>query len=184
MINQKYSKVKFSEIELDDEFDHCKFIDCDFVHAEIRKTVFSNCRFCHCDLTMTKFFSSLRDVQFEECKMMGTDFSHINRFSGGFEFRACMLRYCSFIALKLKATRFRKCQIVECYFDDSDMKESVFDDCDLSGTSFDRVNLEKADFSSSYNYSINPLLSRLKKTIFSQNGLRGLVSHLDIVIEE
>ena len=55
-------------------------------------------------------------------------------------------------------------------------------ECDLDKAIFDRANLEKADFSTSRNYTINPEINRLKKTKFSMPDVVGLLSHLDIVL--
>ena len=76
----------------------------------------------------------------------------------------------------------RGCKMYEGYFNDADMAESVFDRCDLERVSFVGTNLEKADFSTSFNFSINPAMCKLKKAVFSRHGLEGLLAHLDIDI--
>jgi hypothetical protein len=43
--------------------------------------------------------------------------------------------------------------------------------------------LEKADFRTSYNYSINPEVNRIKKAKFSTAGIAGLLCKYDIEIE-
>jgi hypothetical protein len=54
----------------------------------------------------------------------------------------------------------------------------------LSGAVFDTTNLEKADFRTSVNYSIDPALNRLKKTKFSLSEIYGLLYKLDIEIDK
>jgi hypothetical protein len=48
---------------------------------------------------------------------------------------------------------------------------------------FENTNIEKADFRTSFNYSINPEINRIKKAMFSKQGVVGLLNHLDIDIE-
>jgi len=68
-------------------------------------------------------------------------------------------------------------------FTEADLTESVFNNCDLKSTTFDFTNLEKTDFRTSFNYSIHPETNKLKKTQFSRNGIAGLLSRYDIIIE-
>jgi len=49
---------------------------------------------------------------------------------------------------------------------------------------FDKTMLEKADFRTAYNYSIDPDNNRIKKAKFSQSGLGGLLHKYDIVISQ
>jgi hypothetical protein len=48
---------------------------------------------------------------------------------------------------------------------------------------FEETNLEKTDLRTAYNYTIDPDKNKLKKAAFSLNGLPGLLSKYDIVIE-
>lgn len=47
---------------------------------------------------------------------------------------------------------------------------------------FENTNLEKADFTTSYNYDIDPEKNRMKKAKFLQNGLHGLLLKYDLVV--
>jgi len=62
------------------------------------------------------------------------------------------------------------------------LSSGVFDNCDLSMAVFENTNLEKADFTTSYNYDIDPEKNRMKKAKFSQNGLHGLLLKYDLVV--
>jgi hypothetical protein len=53
----------------------------------------------------------------------------------------------------------------------------------LDQANFEQTTLEKSDFRTSYNYSINPELNRIKKAKFSLNAIAGLLTKYDIVIE-
>lgn len=71
----------------------------------------------------------------------------------------------------------------ETYFDDADIKNSIFEPCNLERASFAGTNLEKVDFSTAFNFSINPAVCKLKKAVFSEDNLRGLVDYLNIIIK-
>ncbi len=68
-------------------------------------------------------------------------------------------------------------------FTESDLSGSSLDNCDLSGALFENTNLEKTDFRSAFNYTINPETNRLKKARFSLQGIAGLLEKYGIVIE-
>ena len=82
----------------------------------------------------------------------------------------------------MKKTLFKNCQIHEADFTEADLSSATFDNCDLFKTLFDRSILEKADFRTAYNYSINPENNRMKKALFSTQGLAGLLHKYDIVV--
>jgi len=68
-------------------------------------------------------------------------------------------------------------------FTETDLSMAVFKNSDLLNTSFMRTNLEKADFRSAFNYSIDPELNKIKKAKFSAEGLSGLLTKYNIDIE-
>jgi fluoroquinolone resistance protein len=65
-----------------------------------------------------------------------------------------------------------------------DLTSAVFDNCNLTQAVFDHTILEKADFRTSYNYSIDPEINRIKKAKFSILGVLGLLDKYDIDIEK
>jgi fluoroquinolone resistance protein len=69
-------------------------------------------------------------------------------------------------------------------FAEADLTGSVFDHCNLSHATFDRTVLEKTDFRTSYNFSIDPEKNRIKKAKFSTMGLSGLLEKYDIEIDD
>ncbi len=81
-------------------------------------------------------------------------------------------------------TLFKNSQLQGIDFTETDLTSAVFDNCDLSQAIFDLSILEKADFRTAYNYSINPENNRLKKAKFSVLGLSGLLDNYDIEIEK
>ncbi|MHB1107356.1 MAG: pentapeptide repeat-containing protein [Lutibacter sp.] len=85
--------------------------------------------------------------------------------------------------MKLKNTKFNKCKLQEVDFSETDLTNASFNNCDLIGSIFNATILEKADFRTSYNYSIDPEINRLKKAKFSLQGVVGLLGKYQIEIE-
>ncbi|MFR9166231.1 MAG: pentapeptide repeat-containing protein [Dysgonomonas sp.] len=141
---------------------------------KIAETCFNNCLFRKCNFTMVKFLSSLQNVNFVECKMIGADFSGISRVSNSFRFEKTILNYASFIGVKLRSIVFDECQMEETYFDSADIALSEFKKCNLMRTSFHETNLEKADFSTSYDFCINPNQNRIKKSDFLRKRIKRI----------
>lgn len=183
MVAEKaFERVSFNEIKIEKEFYRCVFTSCDFSNIIIQDVVFEECVFRQCNFSMVKFVNGFRQVKFIDCKLTGANFTVINKISGPFYFEKTCLNYANFTEVKMRNIGFVECEILEANFDAADIALSTFDRCNLSRTSFFRANLEKVDFSTSYNFSIDPTTAKLKKTVFSENNLIGLVSHLDIII--
>lgn len=68
-------------------------------------------------------------------------------------------------------------------FMESDLTEALFDNCNLRLAVFSDSILIKSDFYSSYNFSINPEKNKLKKAIFSQENIKGLLDTYEIIIK-
>ncbi|WP_431216870.1 pentapeptide repeat-containing protein [Puia sp. P3] len=93
-----------------------------------------------------------------------------------------MLDHSSFFKRKIKKTNFRRTQLREVDFTDADLTQSVFEACDLLNAKFENSILEKADFRSAFNYSIDLSFNKIKKARFSLSGLPGLLEKYDIDI--
>jgi len=78
---------------------------------------------------------------------------------------------------------FRNSNLLEVDFSECDLTGSVFDKCDFIRAAFENSIIEKADFRTSFNYSINPEKNRIKKAIFSLTGITGLLDKYDIEID-
>ena len=68
-------------------------------------------------------------------------------------------------------------------FTEADLTDAAFPECDLLKSTFENTILEKADFRTSFNYSIDPNLNRVKKAKFSMPAVVGLLDKYDIQIE-
>lgn len=176
--NTELQKAGLGDFYLD-----CTFEGCDFSEMSFRNVHFEDCIFRSCNFSMTKLFCQLNDVQFIECKIVGTDFSGIGKFSNYFQFLKCNLSYASFVETKLCESRFADCPIIECDFSGADLTRAVFDRCDLSRSIFAQTNLEKANLETSCGFVIDPTINRTSKMVISESELRGLLCHLNIVIK-
>jgi len=115
--------------------------------------------------------------------MLGLKFEQCNPFLLKVTFYKCVLNLSSFYKQKLKKTIFKDCTLNEVDFAEAELNEAVFANCDFHNATFSFTNIEKADFRTSYNYSIHPESNKLKKARFSREGIAGLLDRYDIIIE-
>ncbi|MCH5690434.1 pentapeptide repeat-containing protein [Niabella sp. W65] len=85
--------------------------------------------------------------------------------------------------MKIKNTAFDNCTLHEVDFTDTDLTGASLTHCDLKGAAFDNTLLEKADLSTAYNYIIDPDRNKIKKARFSKDGLWGLLTKYNIVVQ-
>jgi uncharacterized protein YjbI with pentapeptide repeats len=116
--------------------------------------------------------------------MLGLRFDTCNGFGLSFSFDGCQLNHSSFYKTKIKKTIFKNSHLQESDFSEADLTGAVFDDCNLTQAVFFHTILEKADFRTSYNYSIDPEINRIKKAKFSIWGIPGLLDKYDIEIDK
>ena len=177
---QKYTTDNLKKAE----YDSCIFKDCDFSESDLSEIVFSECRFENCNFSMVRLVgTSLKDIYFINCKLVGVSFADCNDFLFEVTFENCTLNLASFFKMDIAGTLFKNCSLHEADFTESNLQEAVFDDCDLQDAVFERTNLQRADFSSAYNYSINPEINPLENARFSLSGLPGLLQKYNIQIE-
>ena len=80
-------------------------------------------------------------------------------------------------------TKFDKCSLKETDFSEVNLSASVFSDCDLTGARFLNTTLEKVNFRTANNYSIDPEFNKLKKAKFSAFNLEGLLYKYQLDID-
>ncbi|WP_256213833.1 pentapeptide repeat-containing protein [Parapedobacter indicus] len=166
------------------EYENCIFRNCNFANGDLSASKFIDCRFEGCNLSLSTLNkTALREVNFKDCKMLGLRFDNCLDFGLSFSFDGCQLNHCSFYRTKIRNTVFRNSQLRETDFTNCDLSNVIFDNCDLAGALFDHTILEKADFRTSYNYSLDPEINRIKKAKFSIAGVAGLLGKYDIDIE-
>ena len=79
--------------------------------------------------------------------------------------------------------KFVNCSMISVDFMRSDLTEVLFDNCNLRKAVFIDTIAQKTDFSSSYDYSIDPEKNKIKKAVFSVEGLKGLLEKYDIIVK-
>ena len=174
-----------NELPIKGEYENCQFNSCNFSDTVLSDFKFIDCTFNACNVSLVKINNTVfQDVKFKDCKMVGLLFDTCNSFGLSFSFDACQLNHSSFYKTKIKMTLFKNSQLQGIDFTETDLTSAVFDNCDLSQAIFDLSILEKADFRTAYNYSINPENNRIKKAKFSVLGLSGLLDNYDIEIEK
>lgn len=184
--DKTFDKEEFSSNPLPaKEFENCKFRNCDFANVDLTGKVFIECEFTACNLSLAKLKgTSFRDVKFRDCKMLGLRFDQCHTFGLEFRFENCILNHSTFFQLKIRKTIFSKSQLLEVDFNTTDLTGASFAECNLDRAYFENTILEKVDFTTASNYSLDPENNHLKKARFSTQGLPGLLGKYDIIIED
>ena len=185
ILDKTFYRIDGSKIPLEKgDYENCKFNNCDFSNCDLSGYNFIDCTFDACNVSLVKLHKTgLRDIIFMNCKMLGLQFDRCNEFGLSFSFENCQLNHSSFLKTKIKKTRFKNTQLLETDFTDSDLTSALFDQCNFADAHFENTILEKADFTTSYNYTIDPEMNRLKSAKFSIEGIPGLLSKYQIKIE-
>lgn len=179
-----FEKKDFSTDHLEKgEYEDCIFINCNFSGVNVSTYKFIDCEFHHCDISLVKIENTgFQNAKFIGCKMLGIAFDTCDAFGFSVSFEHCLLQHSSFYAMSIKSTAFKNCQLQEVDFTEADCTGSLFDHCDLTAANFQRSILERADFRTSYNYSIHPEENRIRKAKFSLLQLPGLLDAYDIEV--
>ena len=183
----EFKNVKYREKMLHDiEFYNCTFLLCDFSKSKFFNCEFEKCSFVSSDLSLikpdgTKFV----DVSFNKSKLIGVNWTLIKALSAPskFNFYECKIDSSSFQGLNLQGIKFIDCSAHDVDFYETDLSKSEFRSTDLLKSRFVNTNLNCAELSKANNYSIDPSLNKLKKTIFSYPEVTNLLNYLDIVIK-
>ncbi len=179
-----FVKIDYTTQPLDKgTYEGCHFEHCLFTKADLSAIQFTDCRFQDCDISLANLKgTSMRDVQFNNCKMMGLHFEECNNFLFSVGFDNCILNHSSFYNVVMKKTIIKNCSCKEADFSGADLSGAILDKTDLLLTRFDHTNLEKADFRTSFNYSFDPEINKVKKAKFSIDGIAGLLDKYGIEV--
>lgn len=183
-MDETYTGEDFSSTRLKTgEYDNCVFIDCNFSNTHLSNCTFLECSFTDCNLTNVKFGgTTFNDVTFENCKLLGADFSVCNNFMLQLRFRESVLDLAIFAGLNLANTHFNACPLKEADFTETILTGARFNSCDLSRATFENADLEKVDFSTAYNFTIDPEQNKMKGAKFSKETIAGLLGKYNINI--
>jgi fluoroquinolone resistance protein len=180
-----FEKIDFrTEALKKGEYENCSFKKCILADCDLNTFKFIGCIFENCDLSLANINKVvLRDVQFKDCKMIGLKFDTTDSFSISIAIENCILTYASFYKLKLKNTIFIHSKLNEVDFTEADLTNAIFDHCDLTNSIFSATNLEKADLTTAFNYSIDMDANKIKKSKHSKGQLGGLLEKYNLIIE-
>ena len=166
------------------EFDQYRFVNCDFSGANLSRLRFTDCLFERCNLASVSLAdTALQNVAFEECKLLGLQFTACRDMLFGVHFDQCQMRYASFAGRKMPHTRFVGCQLDEADFADADLSEALFQDCSLAGAVFQNTRLSGADFTTAAGFLIDPESNTIQKARFTLQGLLGVVAKYELVVD-
>ena len=98
------------------------------------------------------------------------------------DFENCQLDLSSFYKLNFSNRKFQSCSLKEVDFTETNLKNNLLENCNLQGALFFGSNLEKVDFRTSYNFSIDPENNNIKKAKFSLTAIHGLLEKHQIEI--
>lgn len=183
-LEQTYSDVIYDKEEVNfKEFEGCTFNRCDFSRCTFLAVTFIDCVFNDCIFNGSKInYVALRTVTFNECQMKDVNFAMTDKLIFDITFNRCQLDFSKFYTLKIKRTVFTDCSLIAVDFMAADLTEVVFDRCDLYRSEFAKAIANKADFRTSFNYTIDPEKTKLKKARFSLDGVKGLLAKHQITV--
>ena len=180
----EYKNVRFTDQDVRlKEFECCTFNSCDFSQCLFVGVTFIDCTFNDCVFSGAKInHTAFRTVFFNRCQIRDVNFAMCDKLIFEIHFDHCVVDFSKFYALKMKGTTFNDCSLIAVDFMNTDLTEAVFANCDLYRSEFEKAIANKADFSSSYNYTIDPTKTKLKKARFALEGLKGLLAKYDIIV--
>ena len=183
--HKTFEKVSFIDKKVNNrEFEDCVFKNCDFSNSDFSNNTFMDCEFIDCNLSMTQLTgTSLKTVDFKNCKLLGIHFHTCADFLFSVNFQDCVLDYSSFANKKMPKTKFTNCSIKEVSLIGTNLTNSVFENCNLDNAIFNDTQLAGTNFTTAYNYKIDPEFNPMKKAKFSNQGIVGLLDKYDIKIE-
>ena len=166
------------------EYENCSYINCNFSGSDLSNVTFRECLFTDCDLSLAQMKNTVfSDVQFLNCKLLGLHFDNCDDLFLSVDFENCILELSVFYKILLKRTRFKDCNLSGADFTETNLSHSLFLNCNLKNTIFERSILEHVDFTSSFNFSINPEANKISKAKFSKENLIGLLDKYQIVLK-
>lgn len=159
----------------------CTVDMCELSEKLLLNNTFNNCTFSNCNLSLSKFNNvQFNNVIFNNCKILGVDFSKCTGFLFEVYFYDSVLDFSSFENMKMLETIFSKSSMKGVDFSGTNLQKSIFRDVDLQDAIFSRTNLKESDLSTAVNFRISPTQNYLKKAIFSEKSLSGLLDEFDL----
>ena len=167
---------------LEREYEQVEFRNCTF--SNLNGIDFSDCLFTACNLSNASIaHAKLQEIQFVDCKLLGINFYEAKDFAFSVHFENSVLDYASFENTKLNRSVFKDCKLHGVNFTQADLSKTVMKNCDLSEAVFGQTNLSGVDFTTNFNFTIDPASNIVKKTKFLASNLAGLLAKFDLIIQ-
>lgn len=181
----EYNNTIYSEEDVNfKEFECCTFTNCNFSQCIFVAVTFIDCTFNDCTFSKAKInYVAFRTVTFNRCEIKEVNFAMCDKLIFEIAFTDCILDFSKFYTLKIKGTSFTNCSLIAVDFMATDLTEVIFENCDLYRSEFAKAVANKANFKTSYNYTIDPKVTKLKKAVFALEGLKGLLYKHEIVVQ-
>lgn len=182
---QRFSGILYGRDDLNlKEFEDCTFTDCDFSACNCIGLTFVECRFVDCRLDGAQLnHTAYRTVHFEGCSIREVNFAMSDKLIFEVHFADCILDLSKFYGLRMHAATFTRCSLIAVDFMACDLKGVLFDDCDLYRAEFDKADAQTADFVTARHYTVNPERTKVRKALFSRDGLSGLVTGFSVKVD-
>lgn len=183
-IQKTFEKINYINHRINNrEFEDCVFKNCDFSNSDFSNNTFMDCEFINCNLSMIDLTgTSLKTVNFINCKLLGIHFNKCVDFLFSVSFQDCLLDYGSFSNKKMIKTKFNSCSLKDVSFAAVNLTTAVFENCNLENAIFNDTQLAGVDFTTAYNYKIDPEFNPMKNAKFATQGIAGLLDKYDIKI--
>jgi uncharacterized protein YjbI with pentapeptide repeats len=172
----------------DRQFQQKEFVGCTFERCRFVGSVFEQCRFDgavfrDCDLSVIKLpNTSLVDVRFEGCKLIGVDWTAVSTRFLRMSFDRCLLSNSTFARMDLQGLVLVACTCHDCDFLGANLARATCHNTDFAKSRFVQANLSKADFTGATRYLIDPTMNTVKGAIFSLPEAVSLLRGLGVVI--
>lgn len=176
MTDQELQHIDFTKENLEASYTACTFTGCRFTGADLSSILFEECTFVECDLSNAKVLDAgFQEVIFERCKVMGVLFETAKAFLFSIEARDTLFNHASFFGVDLQNSSFSKCTFEQADFTNAKCEGVHFKECSLHLARFEYTALQRADFTSARDFSIDPNVNQVKGTRFANDNLSGLL---------
>ncbi len=182
---QRFHGVDFSALPLADHtFEDCVFESCRFAERDLARVAFISCVFSSSEFVLVKLENAtLNAVSFRGSKLIGVNFSGVNKFGFLPDFEDCLLESSVFCLNSLKKARFLKTKVKNCDFIECDLREADFNGSSLELSVFQKCTVERADFRFAFDYAIDPATNRLSRARFRLPEAQSFLGFLGIEID-
>lgn len=186
LLDKEYKDIIYDTADLNfKDFEGCVFVNCNFSACTFVAVTFIDCIFEDCVFTAAKInYVAFRTATFKHCEIKEVNFAMCDKLIFEVHFQNCILDFSKFYTLKIKGTTFSNCSLIAVDFMATNLTGVTFDHCDLYRAEFAKAIANNANFQTSYNYTIDPTQTKLKKAIFSLEQVKGLLFKHDVVVTD